>query len=110
MLTIKEIDYECCHVKNLKEGQVLLDDIIAENKVLIKKGDILTERTIYILKNLNIQSVRLVKEKFQRSSSESKKEEDVYYVENLFIEYMKNPIYYQYLLKFKKLGKKVSQT
>ncbi len=72
MLTIKEIDYECCHVKNLKEGQVLHDDIIAENKVLIKKGDILTERTIYILKNLNIQSVRIVKEKFQRSSSESK--------------------------------------
>lgn len=34
-----------------------------------------------------------------------RKEEDVYYVENLFIEYMKNPIYYQYLLKFKKLGK-----
>lgn len=30
MLTIKEIDYECCHVKNLKEGQVLHDDIIAE--------------------------------------------------------------------------------
>lgn len=105
-----------------------------------------TERTFYIFKNLNNQSIYLVKEKFQPEPSQSKlnnnnktltekrltnisklqiefykiigflcsetrygnvfkKEEDVYYVENLFIEYMKNPIYYQYLLKFKELGK-----
>ncbi len=139
MHAIKEREYECCLVKNLKAGQVLYEDIIVEDNVLIKKGEIVTEQTIYILNILNIQSVCVVKENVQSApqklnlstekrltniskelqnefykiigflSSETrygkvlKNKEDVYYVKNLFLHYMNNPIYYHFLLKFKEL-------
>ena len=144
MQKIKNTGYEHCHVKNLKEGQVVYEDLIVENKVLITKGGVLTERTISKLKNHHVQYVCVEKqseqvtfnfeakktsgkvvslEKKQTIAAEKiedefykllgflsletrygkvlKNKEDVYYVKKLFLNYMKNPIFYQYLQKIK---------
>lgn len=136
MKLIKYDDYERCHVKNLKAGQVLYEDLVVENTLLMKKGGVLTDRIISILRDRNIQYVYIRKEKnfpimepisenklnsmIQQEklqeefyeilglvSAESrygnvlKNTEEVLLVKNLFIKFMKNPIFYKYWLQIK---------
>ncbi|MFP3917489.1 HD domain-containing protein, partial [Lysinibacillus telephonicus] len=143
MKIIKHEDFEYCPIKDLRKGQILYKDLIVENKVLLKKGAILTNRIISKLENRNIQSVCIEKQRIQpiifdaeatytnAISSEKKLTnrlkviqeefdillgylscetrygkvlkniEDISYVNNLFLNYMKNPIFSYYLLKLK---------
>ncbi|RTQ91321.1 HD-GYP domain-containing protein [Lysinibacillus telephonicus] len=143
MKIIKHENFEYCPIKDLRKGQILYKDLIVENKVLLKKGAILTNRIISKLENRNIQSVCIEKQRIQpiifdaeatytnAISSEKKLTnrlkviqeefdillgylscetrygkvlkniEDISYVNNLFLNYMKNPIFSYYLLKLK---------
>lgn len=48
-------------INDLQPGQIVAEDLYVENRRLLSKGHILTERIIHILQNRNVQHVPIVK-------------------------------------------------
>lgn len=58
-LAIKK--YESCFTRDLKPGQIVYEDVYVENRRLLAKGHVLTERIIRLLQNRNVQQVLIEK-------------------------------------------------
>lgn len=130
----KPKDYELCHVDDLKPGQILYEDILQNKQILMKRGGMLTDKIISILKRRNIQYVYIVKEqprtkerysnikkgRFQSKDFEEefyetlrlvgsesrygkilRNKEEVLYVKDLFVKFMKNPVLCHHWLMIK---------
>lgn len=54
-------NYEICFINDLKSGQIVYEDVFVEQRRLLAKGHVLTDRIITILKNRNVQQVMIEK-------------------------------------------------
>ncbi|AWE08495.1 hypothetical protein DCE79_14450 [Lysinibacillus sp. 2017] len=54
-------NYEICFINDLKSGQIVYEDVFVEQRCLLAKGHVLTDRIITILKNRNVQQVMIEK-------------------------------------------------
>ncbi|MGN7477508.1 HD-GYP domain-containing protein [Solibacillus silvestris] len=54
-------DYELCFIKDLKPGHIVYEDLYVENRRLLSKGHVLSERIINILRNRNIRQILIEK-------------------------------------------------
>lgn len=50
-----------CLINDLQPGQIVAEDLFVENRRLLSKGHVLTERIIHILQNRNVQYVPIKK-------------------------------------------------
>ncbi len=53
--------YEICLTNDLKPGQIVYEDVYVENRRLLSKGHVLTDRIIYVLQNRNVKQVLIEK-------------------------------------------------
>ncbi|MER2128043.1 HD domain-containing phosphohydrolase [Solibacillus sp.] len=53
--------YKTCFTRDLKPGQIVYEDVYVENRRLLAKGHVLTERIISLLRNRNVQQVLIEK-------------------------------------------------
>lgn len=124
-MEVAQKHYEYCTVHTVCPGDELYSDLRVENRVLMRRGHILTERAIEVLKNRHVGTICVKRRKFNEPDESLKHVNDLFFqavgynslemrygrilkdptdiqfIKSLFLSYMKNTQWREHFLMMK---------
>lgn len=78
-MSIAPNHFEYCTIHNVYPGDVLYQHLEVENRTILQKGDVLTERIIQVLKNRNVKQICIERRDMHVQAAELQPLQDIFY-------------------------------